>query len=272
MNKVAQDFRYTLRQLRLNPAFTIVSVVTLAVGIGGTVAIFALANALLLRPLPVEAPGELVVIDEEREGLTYVMNSMTAFSYPRYEALREATGGIFSGLGGSLMGQVSVLAGDEAEVLEAVITSGNYFQVLGLRPALGRFFTDADVHEPLLMGFAGLGVILGIVGVYGVISYAVARRSGELGVRFALGATPRNVLANVMKRAMRPVAIGVVLGMVGAIGLTRVLSGVVVDVHTADPWVLGSVAVVLVMSGAAAALIPATRATRISPVRALQAD
>jgi predicted permease len=149
MNKVAQDFRYTLRQLRLNPVFTIVSVVTLAVGIGGTVAIFALVNALLLRPLPVEAPGELVVIDEEREGLTYVINSMTAFSYPRYEALREATGEIFSGLGGSLMGQVSVLAGDEAEVLEAVITSGNYFQVLGLRPALGRFFTDAEVHEPV---------------------------------------------------------------------------------------------------------------------------
>jgi putative ABC transport system permease protein len=131
---------------------------------------------------------------------------------------------------------------------------------------------DTRFYARLLIGFAALGLLLGIVGVYGVISYAVSRRTGELGVRFALGATQRDILLNVMRRAMTPVGVGIALGIVGAIGLTRFLSGLVVDVHVADPWVLGGVALVLAMAGAIAALAPARRASRISPVRALQAD
>jgi predicted permease len=132
--------------------------------------------------------------------------------------------------------------------------------------------SDQRLFARLLMGFAGLGLLLGMIGVYGVIAYAVSRRTGELGVRFALGASRRDILRNVMTRAMTPVAVGIGLGIVGALGLTRFLAGLVVDVHVADPLVLGTVAALLALAGAAAALVPAARASRVSPVRALQAE
>jgi putative ABC transport system permease protein len=131
---------------------------------------------------------------------------------------------------------------------------------------------NARFYARLLMGFAALGLLLGLIGVYGVISYTVSRRTGELGVRFALGATRQNILLTVMKRAMVPVGVGIGLGIGGAIGLTRFLAGLVVDVHAADPWVLGGVALILAVAGAIAALAPAARASRVSPVRALQSD
>jgi putative ABC transport system permease protein len=131
---------------------------------------------------------------------------------------------------------------------------------------------NARFYARLLLGFAALGLLLGLIGVYGVISYTVSRRTGELGVRFALGATRQNILLTVMKRAMVPVGVGIGLGIVGAIGLTRFLAGLVVDVHVADPWVLACVALLLAAAGAIAALAPAARASRVSPVRALQSD
>lgn len=131
---------------------------------------------------------------------------------------------------------------------------------------------NARFYARLLMGFAAIGLLLGLIGVYGVISYTVSRRTGELGVRFALGATPEHILANVMKRAMAPVGIGIALGLIAAIALTRFIAGLLVDVHVADPWVLGGVALILALAGGVAALAPAARASRVSPVRALQTD
>jgi predicted permease len=127
-------------------------------------------------------------------------------------------------------------------------------------------------YARLLLGFAGLGLLLGVVGVYGVISYTVSRRTSELGVRLALGASRRDVLLHVMARAMKPVSAGIVLGLIGALALTRFLANLVVDVRLTDPWVLTGVAAVLATAAAVAALAPAARASRISPTRALQAD
>jgi putative ABC transport system permease protein len=139
-------------------------------------------------------------------------------------------------------------------------------EVLWTAAANTRFYAQ------LLTGFAALALLLGIVGVYGVISYAVSQRSGELGVRLALGATARDLLVNVMSRALAPVAVGIALGLGGALVLTRFLASLLFDVHAADPWVLSGVAFLLALAGAAAALVPARRATRISPVRALQGE
>lgn len=141
-----------------------------------------------------------------------------------------------------------------------------------LEEVLQNAAANTRFYARLLTGFAALALLLGIVGVYGVISYAVSRRIGELGVRLALGATGRDLLLNVMRRAMAPVALGIVLGLGGALLLTRFLASLVFDVHVADPWVLGGVAFLLALAGAAAALVPAARATRISPVQALQGD
>jgi putative ABC transport system permease protein len=135
-----------------------------------------------------------------------------------------------------------------------------------------RAMDGTRFYARLLSGFAALALLLGVVGVYGVISYAVARRTGELGVRFALGATRGDVLRNVMARALTPVGLGIGLGIGGAFALTRFLASLVFDVHVADPWVLGGVALLLALAAATAALVPALRASRVSPVRALQAD
>lgn len=127
-------------------------------------------------------------------------------------------------------------------------------------------------YAHLLTGFAALALLLGMIGVYGVIAYAVSRRTGELGVRLALGATGGDVLGSVMTRALTPIGIGIAIGLLGALALTRLLAGFVFNVDPSDPWVLAAVAALLALSGAAAALVPAARATRISPMRALQGD
>jgi predicted permease len=127
-------------------------------------------------------------------------------------------------------------------------------------------------YARLLTGFALVALVLGIVGVYGVISYAVSRRTGELGVRLALGATGRDLLTHVIVRAMVPVGIGVGVGLAAALLLTRLLASVVYEVRVTDPWVLGVVGAVLTAAALGAALVPALRAARINPIRAMQGE
>lgn len=121
------------------------------------------------------------------------------------------------------------------------------------------------------MGHA-LTTAIGLIGVYGVMSYAVSQRTRELGVRLALGASPRAVTAGVIRRAMGPIGAGIGIGLIGALVLTRLLSGLVYEVDVADPWVLGAVAVLLAGAGVVASLVPATRAGRVSPLQAMQAE
>jgi putative ABC transport system permease protein len=127
-------------------------------------------------------------------------------------------------------------------------------------------------YATLLAGFAGVALLLALVGVYGVVSYAVARRTRELGVRLAIGATGRDLLGSVLARAIGPVLLGVVVGTAAAVALTRLLASLVFDVRLTDPWVLGGTALAMVAAATAAALVPAARAARLSPLRAMQAD
>jgi len=149
MNTLLQDLRYALRQLRRRPAFTLATVATIAVGIGGTAAIFSMVNALLLRPLPVAEPDRLVVVQEERESANWRQDGHTGFPYARFEAFREASGEIFEGLAAHRPGGVSMRMGDEVEAVAGAQVSENYFEVLGVLPALGRFFTPAEAREPV---------------------------------------------------------------------------------------------------------------------------
>src|SRR5262245_19772830 len=130
-----QNIRYAFRALRKNPAFTAVAVLTLACGIGANTAIFTLVNALLLRPLPVQAPSELVTINT-----TDPKNPVElGVSYPNYEDLRDRNE-VFSGLIASSFTGVTLGTHDEPEQLPVELVSGNYFPVLGVGPVLGRVF------------------------------------------------------------------------------------------------------------------------------------
>jgi putative ABC transport system permease protein len=123
----------------------------------------------------------------------------------------------------------------------------------------------------LLMGwFAGLALVLAVVGIYGVLSCVVNERTREIGIRLALGAPRRHVLGLVLKRGMQPVLIGVLAGLAGAAGLTRVLGRWLYEVTPTDPWTFLTVTLLLTATAMGACLLPARRATKTDPIQALR--
>jgi len=124
----------------------------------------------------------------------------------------------------------------------------------------------------LLATFAAVALVLAAVGIYGVISYAVSRRTHEIGVRMALGATPRNVVRLIIGQGMRVVMAGVVAGLIGALLVTRLMTNVVYGVRVTDPLTYGAVALLLTVVALLASYIPARRATRIDPLTSMRSD
>jgi predicted permease len=124
----------------------------------------------------------------------------------------------------------------------------------------------------LLLLFGLMGLSLGALGIYGVLAYAVSQRRQEIGVRVALGATPRSVLGLVVGQGMTLAVIGVVAGIAGALVLTRVMTAVLYDVRATDPMTFAIVVVVLLGTAFVASWLPARRALRIDPVQALRYD
>ena len=122
----------------------------------------------------------------------------------------------------------------------------------------------------LLVAFASLAVVLASTGIYGVISYVVGQRVHEIGVRMALGAKPNDILRLILGRGGKIAATGVVLGLAGAFGVTRVMTKLLYGVSPKDPAVFAGVAVLLTLIAVAACYIPARRASKINPLRALR--
>jgi putative ABC transport system permease protein len=124
----------------------------------------------------------------------------------------------------------------------------------------------------LLIAFAGCALLLAVVGIYGVVSYSVAERTRELGVRMALGADAGATLALVLKRSMGLVLFGTMCGLAASIAVTRAMTGLLYDVSPFDPLVFVAVSVVLAGCGLVASVIPARRATKVDPIVALRAE
>jgi len=122
----------------------------------------------------------------------------------------------------------------------------------------------------LLTLFSGVALIIATVGIYGVISYSVARRSKEFGLRMALGAQPGNVLTLVMKQGLVLTAIGVIVGVGAALGLTRLMATLLFGVQPTDPVTFLSVSALLAVVALSASYIPALRATKVDPMKALR--
>jgi predicted permease len=121
----------------------------------------------------------------------------------------------------------------------------------------------------LLTLLGAIGLILAVVGIYGVVAYFVSQRTQEIGVRMALGATEGRVLALVVGQALRPLALGLALGLAGALAASRLLSGFLFEVSAADPVTFAGVLVVLAAAALLASWLPARRAARVDPTRAL---
>jgi predicted permease len=139
-------------------------------------------------------------------------------------------------------------------------------QVVSESLARPRLFTT------LLGGFSVIALLLAAVGIFGLVSFAAAQRTREFGIRIALGASPRELLLSIVRGALALVAVGLALGLGGALMLTRVLEGLLYGVSAGDPVTLAAVAAVLAITAVIATVVPAWRATAINPLVALRAE
>ena len=146
------------------------------------------------------------------------------------------------------------------------------FGVEPLRATLAGTLSGPRFTATLLALFAGLAIALALVGVHGVLSYAVARRAPEVGIRMALGASRRAVLRSVMGEGVALAGIGIALGLVAALVGSRVLAGLVYGISTTDPATFIAVTALVLATAAAASAFPALRAVRVDPVESLRAD
>src|SRR5438445_12690266 len=150
VEEIAKDLRYGLRMLGKNFGFSAVAVVTLALGIGANAAIFTVINAVMLRALPVEHPGQLVTVGDPARVHSWGTGTprIDLFSYPLYHEIRDNNEVFSSLLASSNLGDVRVEMEGGAETARGRLVTENYFQTLGVEALLGRTFTIDDGHTP----------------------------------------------------------------------------------------------------------------------------
>ena len=169
-------------------------------------------------------------------------------------------------------GEPAALTATIRQQIQAMDGSVPFYEVQTLEAAVGRSLATRRLTNNLLLAFALAALILAAVGIYGVMALGVTQRTNEFGIRLALGATPGNLLALVLGQGMRLVLVGVVLGLAGAIGLTRYLGTLLFQVEPVDPLIFGGVTMVLVAVALGACYFPARRATATDPLEALRCE
>jgi putative ABC transport system permease protein len=156
--------------------------------------------------------------------------------------------------------------------LEAVDPELPLTSLMTMEERIGENLLRPRVNTLLLAVFAGIALALAAIGSYGVISYAVAQRTREIGIRMALGATAGDVKRLVVRQGMTPALLGVALGAVGALAATRLMSSLLYGVTATDPLTFLVVALFLGGIALLASYVPARRATRVEPVTALRQE
>ncbi|CAN5875343.1 hypothetical protein BH23GEM9_BH23GEM9_07870 [soil metagenome] len=290
MDELARNLRYTLRGLRKSPGFTVVAVLTLALGIGVNATIFSLVSSVLFRPLPVERPSELVNV----YGQTTESSGHDAISYPNYLDYRAQTQTLTGLIAHTNFESPKAyihlplpLHGDFADLLVRTAT-----RAAPLVPMLVRelrvldpeliFIQTGTLREAVdvrmfpvragawMIGVSGvLALLLAAIGLYGVIAFSVSRRVREIGIRMALGAETATVVGMVVRRGVILVGIGGILGAVMAVAGASALSGVLF-VGVFDPVSFGLAFAALMVVAALANWVPATKASRVDPMIALR--
>jgi len=196
-------------------------------------------------------------------------------SLPRetlYWALPQFPGQGFMSIVMRTRGDPLRLAGALRAAVRAIDPDQPVSEVRTMDSYLGDSVARRRFNATLLAGFAAVALVLAAVGLYGVMSYAVVQHTRELGIRMALGASTRAVLHGVLRQALVLAAIGVVVGVTGALTLTRVLSGLLYEVSATDPAVFAAIALLLTGVALLASYVPARRATQVDPMVALRSE
>jgi len=144
--------------------------------------------------------------------------------------------------------------------------------VMSMNEIIAQSVSPQRFNMLLLACFAGLALVLATVGIYSVLSYTVRRRVREIGIRMALGASNNDVVRMVLTDGLKPILLGVVLGLAAALALSRVVASLIFGVRATDPLTFAAVALLLLIVGIFATILPALRATRIEPVQILREE
>jgi putative ABC transport system permease protein len=164
----------------------------------------------------------------------------------------------------------AALTGQVREALNQMDRNVPLSQVATLASSLDKTVAEPRMRALLLGFFAGLAMVLAAIGVYGVVAYMVGQRTQEIGVRRALGAKAGDVLMMLMREAMRPVAIGIVIGIAGASALTRLLAAMLFGISATDVTTYVVACGVLALAALIASIVPARRALGVDPITAVR--
>jgi putative ABC transport system permease protein len=274
MNALWQDLRYGVRMLMKNPGFTLIAVISLAVGVGANTAIFSVVNAALLRPSPVEEPEELVGLYRKiPQDPNY-----NRFSYPNYVDVRDRNQ-VFESLAAYYFTPFNLSGAGQTERVNGKVVSGNYFSTLGVKMSQGRAFLPEEDRTPNANSVAVIGYGLwqrrfggdpALVGKtitlnghgFTVVGVAPPQFQGA-----ELGMAP-DVLVPMMMQSRAMPGNNWLDGR--GIGWLRVLGRLKPGVSASDPVMFVAAAILLGVVALLASCIPARRATKVDPMIALR--
>jgi putative ABC transport system permease protein len=167
---------------------------------------------------------------------------------------------------------VEALALPVQRILQEIDRDLPVSDVLTMDQLLGKSTQDESFNATLLATFAALSLLLAAVGLFGVLSYIVAQRTGEIGIRIALGARREQVLRQMLLDGLRPALFGLAFGLVASVGAARLIRSMLYGIQPLDPAVFAAVSAMLLLVAAMACLIPAWRASRLDPIQALRME
>jgi putative ABC transport system permease protein len=208
-----------------------------------------------------------IVADVRQMGLD---EPTKAEMYLPYQQITDWPGYVPRDLAIRTTGDTSSLAGAVRQIIREVDPDQPVSNVATMAEVLGTEAAQRRMGMIMLVGFASLALLLASLGIYGVLAYFVTQHTNEIGVRQALGATPRNILMLVLKKGMGLTLVGVAIGLVASFALTRLMSSLLFGVTASDPLTFVTVPLVLVMVAFLACYIPARRATKVDPLVALR--